>query len=80
MAEVLRRKILSTFIDTQSEEEKDQLIALSSSLFYVFLQNTTTASLHIKWFLKNLKANSGEMQSISNFSFWMSLLNIADLF
>ena len=36
MAEALRRKLLSTFMDTQSKKEKDKLIALSKSLNYAF--------------------------------------------
>ena len=36
MVEVLKRKLLSTFMDTQSEEEENKFIALSKSLFYAF--------------------------------------------
>ena len=36
MAEALRRKLLSTFMDTQSEEEKDEFLFLSKSLYYAF--------------------------------------------
>ena len=70
-------------MDTQRVEEKDKFISLSKSLFYAF-PKTIPISQHIKWFEKCWKQTviiySGEMQSISNFAFWMSYLNMTDLF
>ena len=38
MADALRRKLLSTFMNTQSTDEKDKFIILSKSLYYAFLE------------------------------------------
>ena len=46
MAEALRKKLLSTLMNTQSEEEKEKFIALSKGLFYTLQKHHSNISAH----------------------------------
>ena len=83
MAEALRKKLLSIFMDTQREEEKDKFLALSKSLCYAFpktqFQHFFTFN-DFKGFERKLSLFVQERCSqFPTFVFWMSYLNMADL-
>ena len=47
MAESLRKKLLSAFVDAQTKEEKEKFVVLSKSLYYAFPKTIPTPH-HIK--------------------------------
>ena len=84
MTEALRRKLLSSFVDKLKAEEKDKFIAMSKSLYYAFpktqFQHVCTSS-NFKEFESKLSLFIRERCSqFSTVAFWMSYLNMADLF
>ena len=84
MSEALRRKLLSTFIETQSEEEKAKFIALSKDLYHAFpktqFQYLCTSSDFKEFESKLLLFIQERCSQFPTFTFWMSYLNMADLF
>ena len=83
LAKALRRKLISTFMDTQTAEEKDKFIALSKSLYYTFpktqFQHLCTSSDFKKFENKLSLFILERCSQFSTFAFWMSYLNMADL-
>ena len=84
MTEALWKKLLFSFIDTQSKEEKGKFITLSKSLYYAFpqtqFQHLCTSSDFKKFERKLSLLIQERCSQFLTFAFWMSYLNMADLF
>ena len=84
MAEALRRKLLSIFMDTQSKEEKNKFIVLSKSLYHT-LPKTQFQRLYTSRNFKEFKSKLSlfiqeRCSQFPTFAFWMTYQNMIDLF